>query len=458
MLKKLLYLSNFFFLALYLILAWHNRLSSDDFHYWLNVQQYAIFKGTLVEYNNYNSRWLSILFVHAALRLLPFVNIVFILSILPLIAITLSTCYLLNIISCRFLSFNPGKIVLINFSIFFVNAFFYSSIDRGTIWFWFSAIPTYLWSFIFLILGCAIILSPKKHQVIKSIILSLCFFYIGGSAEAFSAFLLIILFITILVSLFNYYLPDRKTFILRLCLAFLFCLASLIVLYLAPGNIVRRSWIGEISVFKAFSLNIKTTGWIALHWISGILPFALLFSLPLLYAGKKISIKNSTPIESFSKATIRLFIAALLYGILIFTLNYPLTYLLCGIAPGRALAPVSFLTWVLFAYSFFYIGYKTNIKESIIKKINFVFLILCISLNIFNFEQQFIITGKYAGSYDLLMKELISKKDKKNIIIVSPLPSSGMLVPLGLSHDSLANNNLFVKQALGLRANIMLAE
>lgn len=261
MIKKLFYLSNLAFLTLYLVLAWHNRLTLDDFHFMVNVHQYGVIHGTVVEYNAYSTRWLSVLVVHSILRLMPHINALFLTGIITIVAIILSFSYLLKNIFHQFLAFHPGKLLLINMGVFCVNAFFYSSIDIGNIWFWLSALPTYLWSFIFFMLGCGIILSSKKLPLLKFTILALSFFYIGGSAEAFAAVVLLGLFIIMIwLRFFKSSLTDKSIYLARLYMAFFFCLASLIVLYLGHGNVVRRGNIGGISILNTFILNIETTG------------------------------------------------------------------------------------------------------------------------------------------------------------------------------------------------------
>jgi len=459
MIKKLLYLSNLTFLALYLILAWHNRLTMDDFHFMSNVHHYGVIQGTMAEYNFFSTRWLSVLVVHNTLSLMPYMNALFLIGITTLLAITISFSYLLKNILHLFFAFQAGTFLLVNLGIFTINAFFYSCIDIGNIWFWLSALPTYLWSFIFFLLGCGLILSSKKRMIPKFVLLAFSFFYIGGSAETFAAVVLLALFIVIIwLQFFKSSFAERKMYLVRLCIAFVFCTTSLVVLYMGHGNIVRRALIGTISIPQAFILNVKTTGWIGLHWISRILPVTLLFSLPLLYAGKILTLNNDTPPKSLSELAMTLFKAILLYGVLIYILNYPVTYLLCGISPGRALVPVSFLTWVLFAFIFFYIGNKTSIQENLAKRLVTITLGLCLLFNIYTGITQFSITREYATKYDALMEELTSKKDTISTIRVSPLPSSGMLTPLELSQDSLANNNMFIKTALGLKSDIMLIQ
>jgi len=459
MIKKLLYLSNLIFLSLYFILAWNNRFVNDDFCSIVNLHHYGIFKGTEVMYNAYCTRWISVLFVHVVLNFIPQSEVLFLVGVITIIAITFSFCYLLRNVLSLFLHYSPGKSLLLNLGIFSVNAFFYSTIDIGTTWFWLSSLPTYLWSFIFFMLGCGIVLSVNRFRFQKDLILSLSFFYIGGSSETFAAVVLLLLFFRIIILyLSKLPSPEKKMYTERLFLAFIFCFCSFLILYAGHGNVVRRSILGEISLLRAFALNIKTTGWIGLHWLSKILPFILLFSLPLIYTGKIISLKNSTPIENLSQVWMTLFKAVILYGILVFILNYPITYLLCGISPARALVTISFMTWALFSFSFFYLGYKTTINETLAKNIAIIALVVCLLLNGFNTVNQYLITGKYAQAYDTLMSELINKKDSISVISVSPLPSSGMLPSVDISNDSTANYNMSIKQSLGLKADIMLSK
>ncbi len=339
------------------------------------------------------------------------------------------------------------------------NAFFYSTFDVGTTWFWLSAAPTYIWSIIFFTLGCSIIISSKRFPLLKYFILALSFIYIGGSAETFAAVVLLLLAsIVFYLILFKLDLSDRKIYLSRLVVAFLFCLSSLIILYVGHGNIVRRSLLGETTLLNGLLLNIKTTRWIGIHWIIEVLPSILLITLPALYGGKILSQKNQVPPKNAISIRKKLFMTVLFYIMLIFILNYPITYLLVGIGPARALTSVSFLTCVVFAFVFFYVGYKSGVPESVVKKIAVFSLVLCLLLNIFNMVQQFGITNKYALAYDTMMKELSAKKNDTMVITVSPLPPSGMLPPITISPDSTANYNRFVKQALGLKADIMLAK
>jgi hypothetical protein len=457
MTKRLLYLSNLIFLLLFLVLAWHNRLATDDFYFLEHVHQYGIIGATKVEYSFGSSRWLSVLLIDTVLGLIPYFNALFFYNIISILAITLAFAYLLKSICLRLFSFNPTLFLLLNLALFGVNAFFYSTFDAGNTWLWLSASPTYLWSFIFFILGCAIVMSSSKFIVPKLFVLAICFLYIGGSAEAFASIILLGLVITIIwLSIFKPSLQDKKVYLFRLYVAFFFCLSSLIVLYLGPGNVIRRKWLGEISLLRAFVLDIETTGWIGLHWISRIVPYVLIFSVPLIYAGKYLSCKNSVLKENLLTIRKKLVKAVLLYGLLIYIINYPITYLLCGIGPPRALLSVSFLTWGLFAFACIYIGYKTTIKEVLVKRVTLVALSLCILLNTYNTINQYIITSKYAYSYDALITELLQNKNSGSVIKVSPLPPSGMLTPMVLSKDSMTDNNMFVKRALGLKAKIML--
>jgi len=459
MIKKLFYLSNLAFLTLYIVIAWHNRLTLDDFHFMTNVNHNGIIKGTIAEYNFYSTRWLSVLVVHCILSLMPYINGLFFIGIITIIALILSFSYLLRNIFHQFLSFHPGRLLLVNLGVFSANTLFYSSMDIGNIWFWLSALPTYLWSFIFFLLGCGIMISNRQFAAPKLFLLAFSFFYIGGSAEAFAVVILLALFIaTFWLYFFKRSLTDMKIYMVRLSVAFLFCFVSLIILYLGHGNIVRRGLTGEISFFKAFILNIETTGWIGLYWVSSIIPKIFLYSLPLLFAGKALSMKNKVSTVSLQEVNRTLFKAILVYAILIFIFNYPITYLLCGLAPERALLPVSFLTWVLFAFSFFYIGYKTSIKEKLTEKLSMIALAGCLLLNTYNGIHQFMILGEYDRQYDALMEKLVSKKYNNLVITVSPLPSSGMLTSMDISHDSLSYNNMFIKSALGLKADIMLVK
>src|ERR1700691_964975 len=136
MIKKLLYLSNLAFLALYLVLAWHNRLTLDDFHFMDNLHRYGIIQGTVSEYNFYSTRWLSVLVVHSTLSLMPYTNALFLIGIITIIGIILSFSYLLKNVLKHFFAFPPDRLLLLNLAIFIVNAFFYSSINIGNIWFW----------------------------------------------------------------------------------------------------------------------------------------------------------------------------------------------------------------------------------------------------------------------------------------------------------------------------------
>lgn len=456
MAKKLVYLSNLAFLILYFILAVNNRLVNDDFCSLVSLHRFGIIKATEVLYSGYCTRWISVLFVQIVLSFQPFTNVLLTLSVVTLLFILFSFAYLLKQILILVFQYNPGKFMLLNLSLFTVNALFYSTFDTGTTWFWLSSLPTYLWSFIFFTFGCGLILSNKNYNPLKLVLLSASFFYIGGTSETFAAVILIFLCLTGgFLFLSKSSIIDWKIYLVRIAFACFFCLSSLIVLYVGHGNIVRRSALGEISLMHAFLLNIETTGWIGLHWISSVMPSICLFSLPFLFAGKFFALKSHPALIHNSKVLSKIVYAVLIYGILIFIFNYPITYLLCGLSPARALFPLSFLTWALAARVFFMVGYNTSIKENAAKTCLIIVLGLCLLLNCYNIVQQYRITCQYSRQYDTLMKDLSTKKDISTAVEVSPLPPSGMLPSLLISPDSTSGNNRFLKQWLGLKANII---
>ena len=457
--NTLLIISNLFFLLLYITLCINNRIAVDDFYFLSNVNEHGIIDGAIIEYNSWNSRWLSLILNHFILlfnqktsigltiygifNLLSFVCVVFFLTITI-------TKYLNPFIKVQKNNRLKHYLSYLNYSFFLVSLIFISTMKIGETWFWLCASTGYLWSNIIFLLGLACLLTKNQNSII-TIIGCLSFFFIGGSSPTLALISILILSVILMASILHYFQIEinRKIIIRRSFLSMLFCLASFIVLYLGEGNRIREQFFQEISIGYSLILNFKMAGIILLKRIPFIIPVIAILSLPMISYGNYI--KKGRSELNWKKKIIYL---SLIYLSLIYLFQLPITYKTQDVGAHRTLFFITILTISYFFITFYIIGKNLTINK---RWNNFLAIIpFIVSSFIFGHEfiYQYSTTSKYAEAYDQRMIYVKKNHHDIEILELKPLPSSGMLYSAEISSDTSHFSNKFFKKALNLNFKV----
>lgn len=449
--NRLIIISNLLFLLLFVLLSFYNRIATDDYYFLANVTKHGIIDGTIIEHQSWSGRWFSVILNQFILSFHHFKYSLFIYEIGAMVLFVFSIYrFIKNILPL----FNFQKIDLwkmINYSIFFISAIFYSTIKIDETWFWLCASCTYLISVIMFFLGVSAILS-NIYNITEFVFCLFPFAYIGGSCEPFALFIiftLIIFWIMIYKDFIRLSLSKKQT-LTKCIIAILSCSISFYILYIANGNIIRRQFFDDTSILETITLNIITTGMIILLRLPRILPFVILFSIPIILLLK--------PKEIVFNATIKKLVIILLsYFLAIYIYQFPVTHITQDIAAYRALFPITLIT-LLFSTTLMSLLFFL-IPQSIIKhrSIALTSLVIICTYQTFIFSTQLTIIPEYTKAYDNRISYLKKHQYSNQVISLKPLPSSGLLYSAEISTDSLHFVNKHLQNGLNIKSRLILS-
>ena len=326
--KAWMFLFNLLSACLILFLCFCARPAADDFHFMHNVLQYGIWNATWWEYYAWSTRWVSVLLNHSVLWLYfkwhPALNLFFIsLYFFMLLAVgnLLKTLREYRIEWGLMQNFGIAALCF-----FIVHIIFLFAPGKGETWFWLCSSCTYLVSVIASIAGFSLVFAKEKRwwTVLAA---CFCFMVVGGTNETLFVFLLLLLCIFFF---FRKRILFQNLYVLKnLSALFLGCLSFGIV-YLGPGNIVRQSFLPPVGLLEAYIYNVKTTGMVFLTRMPDTLIYLVLFVL--IVGGWELSGQKS--VHRISKIAFFGFVC-LLFGSLVFTYHFSITYLMHDIGPDK---------------------------------------------------------------------------------------------------------------------------
>jgi len=455
-----LLLSNALFVALYVVLCFNNRLAADDFHFLANVNEHGVIQGTIVEYAEWSSRWLSVLLnhfvlflyhkTHLVLALFGLFNLFFFVSV---VWFAMRTLVFKHAVLQKAID-DWGSPVkrnwwLLNYSVFIVGAIFIATVKINETWFWLCASTTYLWSNILLILGMICLFYPSKNIGI-ALLGSFSFFYLGGSSGPLALLAMLFLGGCILGALlFIKRLPFLNSLLFkRSILFFVFCMLSFLVLYFAEGNHIREQFFQKISLGHSLLLNVKMSGIIFLKRLPFFLPLLVVWCIPVIRLGGCIRQEGQR-----KRWKAKVLYASVLYVAIVYLFQLPITYKTQDVAAYRALFFVTIISLGYVCFLYFVIG-NYLLPKSYSNRYLLLLAYLSSSL-IFGYElaRQYRISTNYAKAYDQRMA-LIKAHDKTTVLALPPLPESGMLYSAEISQDTAFFSNQHLKKGLQLNHDV----
>ncbi len=457
--ERLLIVSNILFCLLFVVLCVNNRPATDDFHFLDNVHKYGIFGGIAFEYNTWSPRWASVFITHLFLWIHEKTGIGLLLfGIISFSLITASMYLFLRKLN-SFLVFNnwvghdffSRKKLNLNVALFAVSILFLSTFRIGELWFWLCSTSTYLWSNAFLLLGISGLLSTSK-SIRSHIFTTIPFIYIGGSCGPLSLITLVILItlgIAAFYNLIKFY--DKRTFLIKILLAFSTCLIAFSILFMAEGNVHRSSFFKEIGLMESFILNIKMTGIILLKRVPFSLLLCLIFCSPLLLINSKPKEDKSVK-NSWKKIALISFI----YCLLIFLFQWSITYKTQDVGAFRTLFFVNLLTLFYSATVSYLLGNKLQkLRKFVIVEFPIALFAATVVFGILLYGQSYI-TSEYAFAYDNRIQFVKKNCTDNQTLLLDPLPKSGLLYSAEISRDTLFFSNQHFKAGLKIDCDVRL--
>lgn len=431
----LLVILGILFFTLYTILAWFNRLPYEDYHFISLTKDSSPFQAMLCLYEAYSARWSAHLLGFSFSQYYEHPYFLPTFNLITLAALMLSFYLLLT----RIL---PGdrikKQVLILYTILFTTSFFFASFDIGEVWYWQLVNWMYLWSLIAGNLLVYVLLGPKRPSPFRFAIIAVLGAYIAGASESYAS--TYILFLIFLIFLKNKRLLPALTERIHnsvLWFALLLQISLYPIMLFAPGTWVRKGLLTDASFGEHMIMTLKGFGIVVLQ-IFPLLPNLLLFSVPWLLVGYCFTAK-----EKIKKGSVvpLVFINGAFLGATIYLLIFPASWILYDPPPARALSQVSLLLAGWFAFAFYWLGSRALISEKLIRPVCSVSLLIAAAFLLFHIYDQFTITKRFSAAYDARIARIIHETNagRKNTLLFTPLPPSGMLYSDELSADSVKN-------------------
>jgi hypothetical protein len=310
---------------------------------------------------------------------------------------------------------------------------------------------TYLWSNAFLLLGISGLLSTSK-SIRSHIFTTIPFIYIGGSCGPLSLITLVILITLGIAAFYNLIkFDDKRTFLIKILLAFSTCLIAFSILFMAEGNVHRSSFFKEIGLVESFILNIKMTGIILLKRVPFSLLLCLIFCSPLLLI-------NSKPKEDKSVKNIwkKIVLLSFIYCLLIFLFQWSITYKTQDVGAFRTLFFVNLLTLFYSAAVSYLLGNKLQkLRKFVIVEFPIALFAATVVFGILLYGQSYI-TSEYAFTYDNRIQFVKKNCTHNQTLLLDPLTKSGLLYSAEISRDPLFFSNQHFKAGLKINCDVRL--
>ncbi len=425
------------FVCLLLMLCYFNRLATDDYYFIWDVRHNGIIGNVKSQYMEWCGRFAATFAMGIIYKYFDIQYSYYMLF--PLFsAVLLSTgiYFLLGNLSSKIsITFTKSHKSLAAGS--FTALLYFLSIDIGESWFWFCGLSSYLWSIIAFVWAC-IFLSNTKHALLSTLSAVICFIYIGGSSEVYSA--IYGLFFTILLfrnyrksENINLFISSNK----KLLIVYGAFAISFIVFLIAPGNYLRDGLFPEHQFWYSFFITAKSFVKFGIFYLPFKLSYILVFATPLLFLGNTL---KSIDLKIFNLSFKSFFIkSSILFIGVLFIFFFMVAYVMVETGPPRMWFFVSFLLSIYCCIISFYAGYKNvfNIKQVLFLKNGSI--ILGIGLIVFHLITQFPIASKYSKANDERIEfitDLNTKIEKDTLIYLSPLPSPGMLYSTEIAGDT----------------------
>lgn len=426
------------FAVIFLLVASNYRLAADDLHHVVTVSKQGIWGATKYYYENWNSRWSSILVTNSFLQLGNNQTVLFSYFCASfLLGFTAFWSFISSISRAIRLPFTIGQTAVI--SLYLLAATFYNSFSKDDTWYWITVGPMYLWGTFVAILGGSLLLQSWIPKV-RYVLVCLLFMYVGGASESVALATLIVLFYIGLRTGRDTNWIDRNA----LHVATVSSMVGFVVLLMGSGLEIRREHLPQFPISEKLLIGFWNYIKFNLIEIPKKLPLVILLMAPFGFFGRKHLQYQLVSVKDVFWTNRKIWILA---DLNIAILAMALGYVMCEMGPARTWFPITIMVLSVGTVLAYQLGtwvyLKTNGKLFQLATIALVAVFL--AQMYFGFSQ-FSISRTYAKAVDERMLLIHSLPDTQHLIELEKLPESGWL----MSSDIQADSTHFTNKHLGL--------
>lgn len=451
-----LWVISILFVALLFMLSFYSRLATDDYYFIADVRDNGINGSVYSQYMAWCGRYSACYLVDIFYAAFGTDQTWYFIYPLASFILLIAGLYLLfSAIAFQF-SFALTKTQQLLYSILFTCLLFFLSVDIGETWLWYCSLSSYLWSLIAFVWGLAFLFGDHK-PVVSFSISSLSFLFLGGASEVYSAIFGLLMMVYLIFRYkqlggFSHFIADKniKKFLVQY---FIFGIAFVLFL-VAPGNYLRDELFPQHEVLNTFFITAKSIVKFGILYLPPRLAYILAFAAPFIVLGQGIRNKHSNwniPFRSFFWKASILFVGVLLLFFL------TVAFVMVETGPPRIWFMVSILLSTYLAAICFYAGYSNFLNEQKTKILSTGGIILAFIILGYTGINQFKIVRTYAKANDervLYLKGLKETILQDTLILLKPLPPSGMLYSAEIKPDTTHFSNKELKMGYDLKFHV----
>lgn len=177
----------------YLLLSYYNALLDDDIVMLRSVREQGIIGATIGQYESWNTRWMSFLFLHSWMYFWNEDSSPLLYHLFTLTTLLCSFRRLARGLSAKGLINPAGKAEIRFYAALMTAALLAATYHIGDTWFWVNTSTMYGWNLTAIVCTLSLVLLPLKNSLLQDIFISHAGLYVGGAAEPAVACLLILL-------------------------------------------------------------------------------------------------------------------------------------------------------------------------------------------------------------------------------------------------------------------------
>ncbi|MCW3070149.1 MAG: hypothetical protein JWO44_39 [Bacteroidetes bacterium] len=445
----------FLFVLLAFMLSFYSRLATDDYYFIWDVRNNGVAEGVTSQYLYWCGRYAATFVTDVLYKLWDTDQTwYFLWPLVSFIALISGVYKLFTAIAFQF-----GEVLrkqtLLLCAISFTCLLFFLSVDIGETWLWYCSLSSYLWSVIAFTWGCYFLLGNHK-QILSVIMAVLCFSYVGGASEVYSVIygVMILAFLVFRYKRFeNFTSFIREPLNKRIIIAYAFLGIAFIILIAAPGNYLRDKLFPEHQVLRTLFITGKSIVKFGVLYLPFRLVYVLAFAVPFSVVGAELGKKHAfkIPFSLFFKRLTLAYIALLLLFFLL------VAYVMVETGPPRLWFMAAFLSALYCSALAFYAGFTSLISEARINVLKYSGIILALLILSYNAINQFRICSSYTEANDARIEHIVKLNktiSSDTLILLPPLPSSGMLYSAEIKPDTNHFSNKELRMGYDLKFHV----
>lgn len=427
------------FVGIFLSVAFNYRLAADDFHHVSLIRELGIWDAMVFYYDNWNTRWSSILVTNTFLAYGENKIVLFLFHCCSLLLGSV-TFYSVIRSLVKSLGIPLSKTHSFISAVYLLLVAFYSSFSKPDSWFWITVNPMYLWGALVALLGGSLILQ-KWYPPVRQLLVAILFLYVGGASESDAiCALVVLLYVGVQTRRNTTKSIDRNA----LHIATIFCMIGFGISMLGTGIEIRREHLPHYPISERLLVGMWNYIKFNLKEIPSILPIAVIGVTPIGFWGRKHLRFQLMSIKDVVWANHKLWILA---DLMVAILAMSIGFVMSEMGPQRTWLPLTFLTLMVAVT----LGYQLGSWVYIFSKGRLFQLVVASQVVLLVFQsisgyQQISKTNTYAKAVDERMVHIAENHASNAIIQLQPLPDSGWLFSADISTDSAHFSNQHLKR------------